>query len=165
MDRRRFLQIALGGLSATAGCLSPSSQSSPTPSPAVESRVEVPSCPTKPSPLTEENVGPFAVQFEKAYFTRQILRNNERVTYVEFLSIDESPTVTKVTGGYVVRFEALPAYGFRPNPDTPETAHADFPQSTLHYFISNETVRRTRTTEQETVDPLKIGTVVQCPPN
>lgn len=164
MNRRTFLQASIGGLSFAAGCSSPLGQSSPTLSPAVESRVEIPPCPAKPDPLTTQNVGPYAVQFEKAYFVRNILREHERVTYVEFLTIDESPEVTREKGGFKVQFDARPAYGYRPNPGTPETAHADYARYTLHYFISNETVRRTKTTSQGTAAPFENGTVVHCPP-
>lgn len=168
MKRRRFLGGTAGGFSMFAGCTtSPGHRSeSPTSSPAIESRVDVPSCPKMPRPLARENVASFAIQFEKAYFTRRVLRENERVTYVEFLSIADADEadVTQTENGFIVRFSAMSAYGYRQNPGTPETTHADLPQYTAYYFITSETVRRAKAVEETAVDPRENGTEVHCPP-
>lgn len=59
----------------------------------------LPPCPEKPDSLTQDNVELFTVQFEKAYSTRVILRENEYVTYVQFKDITGDSTPSSWDGG------------------------------------------------------------------
>lgn len=173
MYRRRLLVLVGGMAGPLGGCsgggrLPGQSTDSPTPSPPVESRVEVPPCPEKPDPLTRETVVRFAILFEKAYVTRQILHEQERVTYVDFLTIgqvedDPNAPVTPTADGFIARFPVSPAYGYRDDPGKAVTAHADLPEYTATYFVTDETVRRAKATSDTPVDPQNDGKVVTCP--
>lgn len=175
MNRRRFLVLVGGVAGSLGGCagrgrLPGQPTESPTSSPPVESRVEVPPCPEKPDPVTRENVVRFATLFEKAYVTRQILTDQERVTYVDFLTIgqvedDPNLPLTPTADGFIVRFPVSPAYGYRDDPGTPDTTHADLAGYTATYFITNGTIRRAKATDGTPVDPREKGTVVTCPPD
>lgn len=178
MERRRVLRAVAAGLSAigtvclpaASGCLSRFERpaTSPAPSPPVESRVDVPPCPTRPDPLTASAAATFAVRFEKAHVARVILRDHERVTYVDFLELGSADgsnaTVAAVDGGFRVRFSARPAFGYRMHPGTPESAHVDFAAYTAHYFVDEQTVRRAKSTGETPVDPRESGAEVDCPP-
>lgn len=179
MDRRRLLETLVGGavplatagaVTGVAGCLASPVRpnESPTTSPPVESRVEVPPCPERPEPLTGSGAATFAVRFERAYVTRRILRENDRVTYVDFLELEgtdgSSATVTEIDGGFEVRFSARPAYGYRQHPGTPESAHVDFAEYRVDYFVGDAAVRRATASEGTPVEPRTNGTAVSCPP-
>lgn len=156
-----------------AGCLNgvlPSQQTrTPTSTPDIESQVDLPTCPEKPDSLTQDNVEAFTVQFEKAYSTRVILRENEYVTYVQFKNIagdyegELNVDTTELENGFLVRFDVTTAYGYRPEPKTPETVHADLAPYTANYFISKQRVVRAESEEDTTVDPREVGTEVHCP--
>lgn len=165
-----------GGIGGVlAGCLgegnAPAQPThSPTQSPPVETRVEVPACPDRPASLTYDSVVRYAIQFEKAYTTRVILQENDRVTYVQFKQLagmyDGEPNaeISRVDDGWVVRFSVTPAYGYRPHEGTAESVHVDPAQYTANYFISATTVYRQKIGDGTPGDPRQTGTVVHCPP-
>lgn len=172
MNRRLFLSMAglVGG--SLAGCLGqgaapeqPTATDSPTPSPTTGSQVEVPPCPEKPNPITRDTVLQFATQFEKAFVTRNVLREHERVVSVD-IDIGRSPTsktATQTDGGSVARFNVNgPAYRYRPNPESTETAHYDPPLYVANYLVTDQTVVRAKAAKE--VDPREHGTEVTCPP-
>lgn len=174
--RRQLLHLlGVAGLLGLAGCSSLTADRSgktglPTATKDIESRVEVPDCPDKPDTLTRESVVPFAVQFEKAYFTRQILEERDAVTYVQFKQIagvsDDNPDVAvrSAEDGYEVRFSVSVAYGYRPAPRTPESAHADLPGYAATYFLNESLVVRAEARGETPVDPREVGEQVLCPP-
>lgn len=158
MRRRRFLRVVPVG-ATLAGCLSSSpSESTPTSTPPIESQVTVPDCPDKPDPLTRENVAEFALQFEGAYLTREVLDDHYGVTevYVPDSVDDVDPTVTETEDGFVVRFTAQFAYSYRP-PDATRDKHVDEPLHTANYFVSQETVLRAESGRDDPVDPRERG--------
>ena len=170
MNRRKFLGV-VGGIGVSfSGCLGQGSApaqptDSPTPSPTVESRVEVPACPEKPDSLSRENVLQFAIQFEKAFVTRTVLQEHERVTSIDVDIGDglTNKTAIQTDGGWLVRFTVTgPAYRYLPSPNATETAHVDPPLYAANYFITDQTVLRAQAVEA--IDPRETGTVVHCPP-
>lgn len=177
MNRRRFLEL-MGGVSVgITGCLgqrtgsNPSSPASPTDSPTATStpeagsQVTIPPCPTKPASLTRDTALQFATQFEKAYLTRTVLRDQERVISVD---IDvgsglTDKTATQTDAGWLARFTVTgPAYRYRPDPKSTETAHVDPPMYAANYLITDQRVWRARATEA--VNPRQKGTDIVCPP-
>lgn len=174
-SRRSILRVT-GAMAPVllAGCLNgvlPTQRTSaPTATLALESQVNLPPCPKKPDSLTRDNVESFTVQFEKAHSTRVILRENEYVTYVQFKNIagdydgELNVDTTELENGFLVRFAVTTAYGYRPEPKTPETVHADLAPYTANYFVSNQRVVRAESEQDTTVDPREVGTEVHCPP-
>lgn len=166
MHRRKFLWVVPVGMTLTAGCSARStSDKTPTPTPSIESQVDVPDCPDKPDPLTRENAAEFAVQFEGAYLTREVLDDHYGVTevYVPDSVDDVDPTVTETGDGFVVRFTTQLAYSYRP-PDATRDKHVDDPMHTANYFVSRETTMRAESGPDDPVDPREEGETVRCPP-
>jgi hypothetical protein len=176
MNRRGFLGTVSGVGIVLAGCLgqgttpekptdSLTTSPAPSPTPGVESDVEVPPCPEKSDSFTRETALEFAMQFEKAYVTRTVLQEHERVTAID-IDIGNgltNKTATQTDDGWLVRFTVTgPAYRYRPTPNSTETAHVDPPLYVANYVISEETVIRAQSVEA--VDPRENGTVVHCPP-
>lgn len=158
-------------MTLTAGCTSRStSDTTPSPTPSIESQVTVPDCPEKPDPLTRENVVEFVVRFENAYVTREILDEHARVTYVTFSAGEEvhpdetEPTVTETDDGFVVRFAARVRHG-RQRYDSTHVKDVDEPPYTANYFVSGETILRGKKDGRNNpVDPREEGSAVRCPP-
>lgn len=177
MDRRRVLELVGGVSVGVAGCLSRSSgsnHSSPTsPSdsltaattPGVEPQVTGPTCPKKPDSMTGETALQFATQFEKAYVTWNVIREHERVISVD-IDVGGGPigkTATQTADGWLARFTVQgPAYRYRPDPRSTQTAHVDPPMYAVNYLITDQSVWRARATEA--VAPRETGTEVTCPP-
>lgn len=189
MNRRQILAAVAGiGASSLAGCAGrgsspdgstdspagPTTSDVPTRSPtptsrarsptsAAESEIEVPPCPGTPASLTRETVVRFASQFERAYVTRTVLREHERVTSVRVDVEDAEAEVIRTDDGWVVRFTVVgPAYRYRPTPGSTVTAHVDPPLYVASYFVGEPSVLRA--VGVETVDPQTEGTAVSCPP-
>lgn len=176
MNRRGFLGTVSGVGIVLAGCLGqetppekPADSLTTSPPPfstsGVESDVEVPPCPEKSDSFTHELILKFAMQFEKAYVTRTVLQEHERVTSIDIDIGDglTNKTATHTDDGWLVRFTVNgPAYRYRPTPHSTETAHVDPPLYVANYFVSEETVIRAQAVEA--VDPRENGTVVHCPP-
>lgn len=177
MNRRRFLEV-IGGVSVgITGCLgqrtgsNSSSPASPTDSPTATatpeagSRVTVPPCPTKPASLTRDTALQFTTQFEKAYLTRTVLRDRERIISVD-IDIGSGltdKTATQTDAGWLARFTVTgPAYRYRPDPNATTTAHADPPVYVANYLITDQAIWRARATEA--VNPRQKGTTITCPP-
>lgn len=174
MNRRRFLRFAPVGVTVVPGCLgtfnSESTPTTPTSTPPIESQVTVPDCPGKPDPLTRENVVEFALRFEHAYVTREVLDEHARVTYVTFsagenVHPDEwtEPTVAETADGFVVRFGVRVRHGRR-RFDSTHVKHVDDPPYTANYFVSGERMLRAESGRDHPVDPRAEGEAVQCPP-
>lgn len=170
MHRRQLLRLAPGGAALLPGCLdsftADPTPTTPTPTPPIESQVSIPDCPEKPDPLTRENVVEYAVRFENAYVTREILDEHARITSVTFIRpVGDwaEPSVTESGDGFVVRFGARVSYD-QQRYDSTRARHVDEPNYTANYFVSRERVLRAESGREESVDPREDGSAVRCPP-
>lgn len=115
--------------------------------------------------MTRETALQFAMQFEKAYVTRNVLREHERVIAVD-IDIGGGLTgksATQIEDGWLARFTVKgPAFRYRPDSKSTETAHVDPPMYAANYLITGQTVWRAKATEA--VAPREDGTEVTCPP-
>jgi hypothetical protein len=130
----------------TAGCMfGPSERASTLTSTTKHPDITEKPVPETPPNLTQENVVPFAKEFEKAYEWNQELTN--RTVNLSVAIIEES-LVNTTDSGYVVRLEAE---SFHTNGN--RLADDDF--YTVYYFINSTTIYRFKVHSVEsTPDPM-----------
>lgn len=169
MRRRKFV-IGLGLIvTPLSGCSVKSGQSASSNSPNSQTTsVGIPPCPENPDSKDPEALVQFVISFEKYYKTRQIVENEEQIISLQFKqlagSYDSDPNVeiTNVNNGYILRFFVEISYSYKKGSEGTETVHADPPQYRAHYFVNNDTVKRTIGSGDERIDPREKGKPVDC---
>ena len=170
MRRRNVLKLVGGAGASVAGCSGPSAAPSPrtdapTSSVPPETRVEVPPCPESPDTLTAETAGRFASEFERAYRARLLLRRRDGITPpIQFRGLRESPPGERDGSGFIIRLNYRLSYQQMSDGQTPVAVDVDLPSESFHYFIGSQQVLRAKTEYNQTVDPLRKGSDVRCPP-
>ncbi|ODR80042.1 hypothetical protein BG842_02965 [Haladaptatus sp. W1] len=98
------------------------------------------------------------MDFEEAYATREVLReqNSKNIVSVTMSAQSDTVDVIQSEDGWVVRFQVVgPAIQY-------EEGHVDPGMYVASYFISDQTIRRVQA-DETTVDPRTKGFSVSCP--
>lgn len=175
-----LLVVLAGCLTGPGGSLGTDSPSTATPSPTPtplstpcpqepeSTDVSVPAWPELPDAFTNETALEYAVQFERAYVTRDTLQFNSLDFTTVYLNVDtegDDTNVTRTDEGWLVHFWVTGPYAeWRTTPGTTEAPdHWDPESYVASYRLTG--ARVVRETATEPVDPTANGTIIQCPPD
>lgn len=183
-SRRRILEgIGVSFASVLAGCSnvvdqsdanSPgSSPSSPPgcdrqltpsiPTPDSDDRLQPRTYPERPEQLSESSVGPFALEFERAFRWNELLTQFDEVTQLS-LELLEEPTVSPADDGYVTRFSMRQQLQWRNHGTGTATPIlvSGSKEYAVGYFISAHMIKRSQGSGATPTNPHRWGTLLVC---
>lgn len=133
VNRRALLATVGSSIGTVSGCGAWSSEDTSRQTPQF---VSPPPCPEVPESLTESTIQQFVPRFERAYRTRVLLQEHDRiVSPVEFIGLRNSPPVDTVGPGFSVRLVYRLTYRQLSDGPTPVADHVDTSTSTIEYYI------------------------------